>query len=51
MFNSIKPSDLGNYELSVVVSGNSREGVKDSAPVDVSMTLELGEACPNIALY
>ena len=42
VFNSIKPSDLGDYSLSVVVSV-SREGAIDSAPVDVSMTLAVGE--------
>ena len=42
VFTSIKPSDLGEYTLSVVVSV-PREGVVDSAPVDVSMTLAVGE--------
>ena len=42
VFTCIKPSDLGEYTLSVVVSV-LREGVVGSAPVDVSMTLTVGE--------
>lgn len=41
IFTSIKPKDLGEYSLSVVV-GVSSEGVVSSDEVEVPMTLSLG---------
>lgn len=43
VFDSIKPSDLGEYSLSVVLGVGSREGVVGSDPVEVSVTLSLGK--------
>ena len=43
IFTSIKPQDLGEYSLSVVVGVSEREGVVSSDEVEVPMTLSLGE--------
>lgn len=42
IFTSIKPRDLGEYSLSVVVGVTEREGVVSSDEVEVPMTLSLG---------
>ena len=42
VFSSIKPSDLGQYTLTVTITDDSRQGVVGSSPLELSISLSLG---------
>ena len=42
VFSSIKPRDLGQYTLTVTITDDSRQGVVGSSPLELDVSLSLG---------